>query len=174
MTNNSVDPTAIKFEGHGSYSDPTTRRLTGWTAHGGFRIDVPFMTEIAPNLWHGGVETGLILPPFIDHVLSLYKWEEYTVNHPLKSKLTVEMYDATDQDLEGVEELAHWVNQARKTGNVLVHCQAGLNRSSLVIAKALVLNGDVKDGIEATRLIREARSEACLCNPAFEYWVSKL
>lgn len=168
------DPTAFDLGGEGSSTDPLTRRLTGWTAHGNFKLDnLPFMTQIAPDLWHGGSETGLVLPEFIDHVLSLYQWEEYTVNHELMSTKTVEMYDSLDQAMDQITELAIWVNEARKTGTVLVHCQAGLNRSSLVVAKALILAGDVANGAEAIKRIREARSPACLCNSAFEYWVAQ-
>ncbi len=165
------DPTAFDLGGSGSFRDPLSRRLTGYTAHGNFRLNVPFMTQVAPNLWHGGAQNGLVLPEFIKHVLSLYRWEAYTVDHELLSSKTVEMYDSEDQNLDQVTELAIWVNEARKTGPVLVHCQAGLNRSSLVVAKALLLSGEAKTGQEAINMIREARSEACLCNPAFEAWV---
>lgn len=165
------DPTKIDIEGFGS-KDPRLRRMTGWTAHGGYRIDVPFMTEVAPNLWHGGVETGLVLPDFIKHKLSLYQWEDYEITeNQLLSSRTVEMYDSESQAMDQVEELAEWVNEARKTGPVLVHCQAGLNRSSLIVAKALLLSGEVENGQEAIDLIRHKRTGVCLCNPAFEKWV---
>jgi len=61
------------------------------------------------------------------------------------------------------------VNACREDGPTLVHCQAGLNRSSLVAARALVLGGMTAD--DAIALIREKRSPACLCNPAFERWL---
>jgi protein-tyrosine phosphatase len=50
-----------------------------------------------------------------------------------------------------------------------VHCQAGLNRSSLVIARALILSG--MPSVAAIALIREKRSPACLSNPSFERWL---
>jgi protein-tyrosine phosphatase len=53
---------------------------------------------------------------------------------------------------------------------VLVHCQAGLNRSGVVVARALMADG--MSAVEAVSLIRERRSPACLCNPAFERWLS--
>ena len=66
------DPTAfnIKF-------DPTIQRMKGTTVHGRIAFDVPFISEIAHNLWQGGCEDGLILPDFIQHVVSLYPWESY-------------------------------------------------------------------------------------------------
>lgn len=166
----SADPTAYELGGDRTLTDPRVRRLDGWSNHGGHRIDMPFMTEVADNLWHGGVEDGLVLPEFVKYKLSLYPWEDYTIRHDIEA-LTVEMYDSLDQGFEQVMELAEWVNERRLTGPVFVHCQAGLNRSSLVVAMALIGAGDVRDGREAVELIRSRRSPACLCNPAFEAWV---
>jgi protein-tyrosine phosphatase len=160
----SSDPTGIKIA-----FDPTVQRMTGVTAHGFISFDVPFITEITPGLWQGGCKNGLILPRFIKHVVSLYPWESYKARHEVTSTLTVRMLDAEDQDTGAVDQLARWVAHCRKTGPVLVHCQAGLNRSSLVAARVLMLDGMSAD--EAIRLIREKRSAACLCNEAFEDWL---
>jgi protein-tyrosine phosphatase len=146
--------------------DPTERRMRGVARHGNTPFDVPFISEIAPNLWQGGCEQGLELPIFIEHVISLYPWESYGVHLDLRSALTVVMYDSEDQGYEQVDAIAAWVNVCRADGPTLVHCQAGLNRSSLVAARALMLDGlAAKDAIA---LLREKRSPACLCNPAFE------
>lgn len=163
----SFDHTALPLK-----SDPTRQHLTGNTAHGNLRIDVPYMTEVADNLWHGGCMDGLILPDNIKHLVSLYKWEKYKVRHELLSSLTVEMFDSLDQSLDQIDALATWVNVCRESGPVLVHCQAGLNRSSLVVGAALVKSG--LSGPEAVKMIREKRSEACLCNPSFESFVNGL
>lgn len=125
------DPTRIEIR-----FDPQVARMTGRAYHGNTPFDVPFISEIAPNLWQGGCETGLVLPDFVEHVVSLYPWESYTVNHNLSSRLEVRMYDSTDQEFDQVDGLAFWVNLCRQTGPVLVHCQAGLNRSSLVGCKS--------------------------------------
>jgi protein-tyrosine phosphatase len=53
----------------------------------------------------------------------------------------------------------------------LVHCQAGLNRSGVVVAYALMLNG--MSAAEAIARIRERRSPAVLCNPQFERWLRR-
>ena len=111
------------------------------------------------------------MPEEIKHVLSLYKWEHYTIGHQVGRLLTVEMYDSLDQTLEGIDELARWVNSARADGPTLVHCQAGLNRSSLVIARALMLSGEAESGREAIDVMRSQRSPAVLCNPTFEAWI---
>ena len=72
-----------------------------------------------------------------------------------------------DDDL--VFDAATLVNEWRKQGTVLVHCQAGLNRSGLVTATALVLDG--WDPAAAIAHLRDRRGPAVLCNPDFEAWV---
>ena len=155
------DPTSFKID-----FDPTVPRMKGVTVHGSAAFDVPFISQIAPNLWQGGCEDGQVLPDFIKHLVSLYPWESYHVRHTLDSVLLVRMYDSVDQTFEQIEELARWVNLCRRTGPVLVHCQAGLNRSSLVAARALMLEG--KSAEDAITTLRAKRSPACLCNRAFE------
>jgi protein-tyrosine phosphatase len=159
-----LDPTRIVIS-----TDPLTRRMTGTTAHGWIPFDVPFISEITPGLWQGGCEDGLVLPGHIKHVVSLFPRGRYDVEHDVASETYVRMADSTEQAMEQVPLLAAWVNQCRKDGPVLVSCQAGLNRSSLVVASALMLDGMTAGA--AIELIREKRSPACLCNPAFEEWL---
>jgi len=172
MTLGTIDPTAYELGGDVDLSDPRIRRLDGWSNHGMMRLQMPFMTEVAENLWHGGVERGMVLPEFVQFKLSLYPWEDYEIQHDVESR-KVEMYDSLDQGFDRVIELAEWVNERRLIGPVFVHCQAGLNRSSLVVAMALLGLGDVDTGQEAIDLIRKKRDRACLCNPSFEAWVRK-
>jgi len=160
----SSDPTRIDIE-----VDPTRQRMVGVSRHGLLSFDVPFVSEIDHNLWVGGCEDGLVLPDFISHLVSLYPWESYQVDHDLLSTLAVTMYDSEEQSFDQVRIIADWVNECRKTGPVLVHCQAGLNRSSLVVARALMLAG--RSAEEAIELVRSKRSPACLCNPSFERWL---
>lgn len=158
----SVDPTRIDIN-----TDPTTRRMKGVALHGNTPFDVPFITQVADNLWQGGCAEGLILPRFIKHVVSLYPWERYTYRHDLDTELYVRMYDSTDQGVDQIDDLALWVNACRETGNVLLHCQAGLNRSSLVAARAIHLDTGMEGAVLVDHL-RSLRSPAALCNPAFE------
>ena len=114
--------------------------MTGITVHGNIPFDVPFVSEIAPNMWQGGCQNGLVLPPFIKHLVSLYPWEAYEIRHEIHSGLAILMYDRIDQEFSRVDAIAAWVNACRDDGPTLVHCQAGLNRSSFVAARALVLD----------------------------------
>ena len=152
-------------------NDPLQARSIGVTYHGNLEFDTPFMSEITPNLWLGGCRSGLLLPRHIDHLVSLYEWEHYRVKHTLKSSLTVRMFDATDEDLSGAWDIARWVESAMSSGVVLVHCQAGLNRSSLIASLALRLAG--MDAADAVALLRRERSPAVLCNPTFERFALK-
>jgi len=163
----SEDPTAIKLQTNVKREvDPTIQRMSGIAVHGNTPFDVPFISEIAPNLWQGGCQNGLVMPTFFRHLVSLYPWESYEIKHELDSSMVVKMYDSLEQSTEQVDAIAQWVNICRKSGPVLLHCQAGLNRSSLVAARALMLEGVA--GWEAIKTLRERRSPACLCNPSFE------
>jgi protein-tyrosine phosphatase len=155
------DPTRIDL-GH----DPREMRFRGVAYHGNTPFDVPYISHITDNLWVGGCEWGLVLPEDIKHVVSLYPWEKYTVEHELDSFREITMYDSLDQATEQVREIADHVNECRKTGQTLVHCQAGLNRSNLVAGAALIQGGMAP--ADAIALLRERRSPAVLCNHAFE------
>jgi protein-tyrosine phosphatase len=160
------DHTAIPIQ-----VDPTHQRMVGTTMHGGISFDVPYINEIAENLWQGGCMAGLVLPTHINYVVSLYPWERYTMFHKVRGELYIRMYDDPNQALDQIDEIADQVNRWRDKGVVLVHCQAGLNRSSLVVARALMKEGLSAD--EAINLLRDKRSPAVLCNPAFEAWLRK-
>ena len=161
----SADPTRIDID-----FDPREQRMRGRAYHGNTPFDVPYISQITDDLWTGGCTDGLVLPPEIAHVVSLYPWEAYTIKHELRSLLSVRMYDSEDQGFEQVNAIAAWVNVCRRDGPTLVHCQAGLNRSGLVAARALTLDG--MSGSEAISLLREKRSPAVLCNRAFELWIT--
>lgn len=161
----STDSTAINIE-----FDPNHRRMRGIAVHGNRDFDVSFISHIDGNLWTGGCTKSLILPTNIEHVVSLYPWEAYRVHHELRSFTSVRMYDAAGKvDAEQVIATALWVNECRRTAPTLVHCQAGLNRSGMVAATALVLGGMTPS--DAIALLRVKRSDAVLCNSDFEQFV---
>jgi len=163
-----IDPTAIDIEW-----DARVERMNGVAYHGNTPFDVPYISQIEGNLWQGGCSTGLQLPDNIRHVISLYPWEDYG-HGMLDTHIQIRMYDAAGVvDGDNINWLAHAVNHCLATGlDTLVHCQAGLNRSSLVAARSLMLRDENPlTADEAITLIRESRSPACLCNPSFEEWL---
>jgi protein-tyrosine phosphatase len=131
---------------------------------------IPLMTEVIPGLWVGGA-CGSLLPEEIRHVVSLIGGIGYEVKHPLHSVLIAHWNDDAEQDLGQVGPMAQWVNSCFPTGPVLVHCGAGLNRSSVVAARAMMLTGMSAD--DAISLLRSRRSEYCLANPHFEKWLRR-
>ena len=161
----STDPTAIQLN-----TDPTTQRMRGVARHGNTSFDVPYISHIEGNLWQGGCATGLVLPKHILHVVSLYPWEHYTIEHDIRSLSMHWLYD----DLEGpppiVHTIAAYVAGCMSSGPTLLHCQAGLNRSSLIAALVLMKVSD-RSPREAIDFLRAKRSPAVLCNPSFEKWL---
>lgn len=162
-----VDPTAIEIQ-----FDPHRQYMRGTAVHGNKDFSVPYISEVldAENLFQGGCRNMLTLPRNIEHLVSLYPWEQYDVNHDLQSRLEYRMYDAAEEpDRDEVIRLARWVNSCRSQGPTLVHCQAGLNRSGLIAAVALILEGRTPEN--AIDMLRRSRSGAVLCNPTFERFV---
>lgn len=111
--------------------------------------------------------------PRFDTIVNLYKWGEYNV--PAETDMYVfEMFDGDSVDEDSVESISDFVIDAlEKEHKVLVHCQAGLNRSSLIVARVLMKKyGKTAD--EAIDMIRAQRSPLCLCNDTFRQWLKGL
>lgn len=138
-------------------------------------------SEILPGLWQGGTHDFDTLEfakylkfyeenPKFDSVVTLY-----AVAHPVTWGVKEFRYGFPDSALEDqtiskVIEMAQWAYSEWKSGNkVLVRCQAGWNRSGLVVALVLIKSGySAKEAIE---LIRRKRSPHALCNLDFVRWL---
>ena len=131
-------------------------------------FNVPLISHIEGNLYVGGYQPGITLPDEFGYVVSLYAWASYGRRKGTGFADFV-MRDAATVDELMVVNAGHLVSWAMDRGPVLVHCQAGLNRSNLVAAYALMLRGRTAD--EAITLLRERRSPAVLCNRTFESWL---
>lgn len=159
------DPTKITIA-----FDPLTERMRGITAHGRLSFDMPYISPIGGNLYVGGCREGLVLPPLFRHVVSLYPWERYRVDHELESFTEVRAYDADVAPLvDRLGPLVSWTEACLAEGPTLVHCQAGLNRSNLLAALVLIRGGMSAD--RAIGALRKRRSPAVLCNPSFEAYL---
>lgn len=138
-------------------------------------------SEILPGLWQGGTEDDEVIgchaprghygsqQPF-DVVITLYAdalpaaWgvEEVRFGFP-DAALTAAF-------VERVVDLATHAHRRWSEGaRVLIRCQAGVNRSGLVMALALMRTG--LSPHEAIALIRERRSPAVLSNRDFVRWL---
>lgn len=141
--------------------------------------DFPLWSEILPGLWLGGtddndtIETGvdtykprMITKDDFDTVITLYSWAQPV--DWLVEEVRYGFYDAeiSHIDFDAVERAAEFAYQAWKSGKrVLIRCQAGINRSSLVMG--LVLINDGYPAAAAIKLMRSKRSNAVLLNEDF-------
>lgn len=139
--------------------------------------------EILPGLWMGGTpdDEWIDIPaawpagvqrderPF-DVVVSLF-----ALSQPFGWGVQELRYGFADGDprridMDAVVDVAAWAYEQWRLGHrVLVRCQAGLNRSGLVTALVLVLDG--WDPADAVALIRRCRSSMALCNEDFVEWL---
>lgn len=137
-------------------------------------MGVPFArdpwNEIIPGLFQGGhdyAEGGVIVRDEFDLVVSFYE----RTGHGPAAGVQHTFYRIPDGMLTAneradLEEIALNVGIAIEAGRrVLVRCQAGYNRSGLVVALALILLGHTPD--DAVRLIRRQRSPYALFNQNF-------
>lgn len=150
--------------------------------------DFPLWSEILPGLWLGGTDdddtiedasnihvSRAITKEDFDTVVTLYAWA-----NPVDwfvQELRYGFYDAglanNNVDYASLNDAAEYAYKAWKSGKrVLIRCQAGINRSSLVMG--LVLMRDGYPAAAAISLMRSKRSNAVLLNEDFvEYLKTK-
>ena len=80
------------------------------------------------------------------------------------------MADFDPNDLQGIVRMAH--AEWKRGQRVLIRCQAGMNRSGLIMALVLIREGYTAQ--EAIDLIRTKRSKHALFNGRFEKWLSEV
>ena len=122
------------------------------------------------ELWMGGfIEDVSLDAENFNYIFCLYPLGTYEV----ESDTVVEQihaYDSSDQETDIFvsvgEKVAGLVSGGKK---VLVHCQAGLNRSGTVSALALINLGFTPK--DALALLRDKRSPLVLCNKTFEDFI---
>lgn len=141
--------------------------------HTGEHLSVPLVSHIIDNLYVGGCKKGVELGDFFGRIVSLYKWERYAYDTENSQLYEYTMYDSPGAvDVETVELAASKALEALDAGqNVLIHCQAGINRSNLVAATVLKKLGYSAE--DAIALLREKRSHLVLANKSFEEFLLK-
>lgn len=152
-------------------TDLINHPITGYVPDGRY-ANLPLISHIEGNLYVGGCIDGVDLGDFFSHVFSMYKWGSYKVSESTKVH-TVTMYDSHNVNAGKVNAIAEAVVVAlAEGGNVLVHCQAGINRSNLIAGLVLMKVGLTSD--EAITLLRQQRGEIVLANQAFESFLRNL
>ncbi len=130
----------------------------------------PVITEVGENLHQGGLPNGLL--PKYAAVINLYGETTYRLQDDT-TYLLLELQDRVDAqiDRELMYVLADFVNLMRRRGPVLVHCQAGLNRSGLLCALSLMRGPEELHAHDAIEQLRRKRCVDVLCNPTFADWL---
>jgi protein-tyrosine phosphatase len=135
------------------------------------------VSEILPNLYMGGtddfdiVQFGKNLPELhereeFDAVVTCYSYAQPMSWYVHENRFGFADGPMSHETFAKTQELASWLYGEWKAGKkCLSRCQAGLNRSGLVIALVLMMDGYSAD--EAISLIREKRDRNALFNPDF-------
>lgn len=145
--------------------------------------------EVLPGLFQGGTEDAEVIGhPAVSHHYSRLGGRSsgpefpfdvvvtlYADAHPAPWGVREHRYGFADgslkeSDARAVVHLARLAHEEWKSGaQVLIRCQTGVNRSGLVTALVLMLDGYT--AAEAIALLRSQRSSVVLCNENFEAWL---
>jgi protein-tyrosine phosphatase len=147
---------------------------------------VDLWNEILPGLHLGGTDDSdvvyeevagsryehkaFITPKHFDTVVTMYAYArpvDWFVKEFRFGIYDSDMKDFQTDELHDIVVAAH--RDWKKGKRVLVRCQAGINRSGLVMALMLIREGYSAD--EAINLMRTKRGEAVLANKHFESWL---
>ena len=156
---------------------------SGWTVWAAMATE-PW-SEIIPRLWVGGHDYNAAKSERKQRIVSAYPEDRFDLVVSMYHRdgfapsggdhIEVLFHDATTlssdsltQAIRAAREVADRVEMGQ---DVLVRCQAGLNRASLIGGLSMVWIG--YDGKDAIQLLRARRSPWALCNEYFEAVVSE-
>jgi len=153
--------------------------------HGQYAMDYePLWSEVLPGLWQGGTGEGediaygeldidqQITEKDFDTVATLYASAlppDWFVKEIRLGIYDSDMKDFVPEQLFDLVRVAH--TEWKQGKRVLIRCQAGWNRSGLVMALVLMREGYTAE--DAIALIRKERSQYALCNVDFEKFLLK-
>jgi hypothetical protein len=160
---------SISVQLEDSIADFNNHRIEGFARHGGKQFSVPLFSHIEGPIWMGGCPVaGTDFHHQFDYIINLYgmKYE------PAQKQVVIyrpflDSYDSPNVDFKSLVKL---ICSLPNSAKVLIHCQAGLNRSGLVTALVMMQASNMS-GQEAINLLREKRCAEVLCNGAFESFV---
>ena len=136
-------------------------------------------SEIWPGLYMGGTHDDDVVfkgqkdnfhKNNFDCVITMYAWAQ-----PCDWDVQELRYGIPDSEIKDIElskliEIAEWGHKKWLSGErVLIRCQAGLNRSGLITALILLLEGMSPE--QAIAQIRHKRSPVALFNKAYVDWI---
>ena len=126
--------------------------------------------EVVPGLFQGDFPDGDVDWERFDDVVTMTETAPEVRLRPGGLWLHVPIWDGEMEDPAGVRDVARAVAERVEAGRrVLVHCWAGLNRSGVVSARALMFMG--VPASEAIAAVRAARGSDALFNTHFVEWL---
>jgi len=138
----------------------------------------PLWSEVLSGLWQGGTAgndemlygranaNARIKPTDFDTVITMYGYAQPADWQVKEFRLAIYDSDMRDFDASELFDLVRVAHTDWKKGKkVLIRCQAGWNRSGLIMALVLMREGYTAD--QAVTLIRDTRSKYALCNRHF-------
>lgn len=148
------------------------------------RIDTDLYSEILEGLYMGGTanEDIICYPKSVGIIGEKSEFDSvatlYASAHPVTWGISERRFGFPDsaldeKNLPEIHAIAEWVySEWKRQRRVLVRCQAGWNRSGIVVALTLMLDGYRAD--DAIDLIRARRSPNALCNKDFVAYLNSL
>jgi protein tyrosine phosphatase len=148
-----------------------------------YTIDYPkeLWSEVLPGLFQGGtddddvfdqLEKPMITKKQFDLVVTAYSLAnpvDWFVKEIRFGFYDSDMKDFDPSDLQAIVRMAH--AEWKRGQRVLIRCQAGMNRSGLIMALVLIREGYTAE--DAINLIRAKRSKHALFNGRFESWLKE-
>ena len=140
-------------------------------------IDTELYSEILPGLFMGGTADSDVVDvakPLrnlnevqeFDSVVTCYSWAQPMSWYVHENRYGFADGPIDDATLAKVKELATWLHKEWKSGKrCLSRCQAGANRSGLVMGEVLMIEGYTAN--DAIDLIRNKRGPYALFNDHF-------
>ena len=146
-------------------------------------MPIDLWSEIKRGLWVGGTGSSdeifsrrpinaepEITKKNFDTVITMYAWARPVDWFVKEIRFGIYDDDMSDFEVRALQDLVKIAHSDWRAGQkVLVRCQAGINRSSLVAALVLIRDGMSAE--EAIALLREKRAGGVLRNSHFEEWL---
>lgn len=124
------------------------------------------INKVADNLYWGGQPLDINDYKF---VVALNHCPRYHINEGTMVVVSPLQDGYKIPNEQRLHYLADLVNLFASQGKTLVHCTQGINRSSLIIALALIKRGEKPRDV--VKKLRAIRGSDVLCNEVFEEWL---